>query len=115
MTTPRHVMHDGLRWTVDSEYEVGPELWLVLRRPGPCPRLLHARETDCEVILEKPRKRRLKSGRFVLEFCEGTLCVRKQRSSKRFYFTLAETYDMAVKRATFGGDTPKALRPRARR
>lgn len=107
------VRHDGGVWTVVQETDIDGDPAFQLWRPGYLD--IVARKSDCKVI--KPRTRRIKGAKIVLEsYADGSLKVRRCKSSRRYPVTLDAIYDLAVRLQVFkSGRVPKALRARGRR
>lgn len=108
------VRHDGKVWDVVKSTTLDGEMAYELSRPGGAG--IVARVSDCSNPI-KPRIRRIKGPKHVLEFySDGTLKVRRCRSPRRFGVTLDQIYDLGVRLQVFkNGRVPKALRAGRRR
>lgn len=108
------VRHDGKVWDIVRDAEIDGEPAYELTALGGGPDIV-ARVSECKVI--KPRVRRLKGQKHVLEFySDGTLKVRRCRSPRRFQVTLDQIYDLGVRLQVFkNGRLPKTLRAGGRR
>ena len=108
------VRHDGKVWDVKPGNTTLDDVPAYeLSRPGGAG--IVTRVNECTVI--KPRIRRIKGPKHVLEFySDGTLKVRRCRSPRRYGVTLDQIYDLGVRLQVFkNGRVPKALRARGRR
>lgn len=107
------VRHDGKIWDVAQEIKIDGKPGYELVQQDDINIIAYADE--CKVI--KPRIRRIKGPKHVLEFySDGTLKVRRCRSPRRFQVTLDQIYDLGVRLQVFkNGRVPKALRAGRRR
>jgi hypothetical protein len=108
------VRHDGKVWDVVASTTIDGDSAYQLARPGGAG--IVARIDECSNPI-KPRVRRIKGPKHVLEFySDGTLKVRRCRSPQRFGVTLDQIYDLGVRLQVFkNGRVPKSLRARGRR
>jgi len=108
------VGHDGKIWDVVKSTTLDGDMAYELSRPGGAG--IVARVSECGNPI-KPRTRRIKDAKHVLEFhSDGTLKVRRCRSPRRYPVTLESIYDLAVRLQVFkNGRVPKSLRARGRR
>lgn len=96
----KYVKHDGRIWGVVGDTMLDDDPAYELRISGPNMKTLDvvARVSDTEAMLEKPRKRRLKDGGYVLEIdSRGNVTMREKGRRKRYETSLAALYSMTVK------------------
>jgi hypothetical protein len=108
------VRHDGKVWNVFASTTLDGEQAYTLTRPGGAD--IVARISECGNPI-KPRTRRIRDAKHVLEFhSDGTLKVRRCRSPRRYPISLESIYELAVRMQVFkNGRVPKSLRARGRR
>jgi len=109
------VRHDGKIWDVIASTTIDGEQAYQLSRAGIDVDIV-ARVEECSDPI-KPRTRRIRDAKHVLEFhSDGTLKVRRCRSPRRYPISLESIYELAVRMQVFkNGRVPKSLRARGRR
>lgn len=107
------VRHAGKVWDVTREIDLDERRAYELRDQDG--KELTAWVGDCRPI--KPRTRRIRGALYVLEYnSDGTLAIRRCRSSRRFPITLDQIYELGVRVQVFkNGRVPKHLRARGRK
>ena len=101
MKTPAYVMHDDVRWHVDSvELVDGIEGFNLSRRNPASGKVttVFAWSSNCEPwVKTTPNTRKIKDSDFVLEFDGRVMTIRKVRSPTRFPVSLQAVYHQAAK------------------
>ena len=115
MSAPKHVMHDGHRWTVRTEYIEDGEAWYLLQR---CTfgrkQVLAARAAECQPDTHEA-KRRIRADGITLVFnvARGLVTIRQGRH-RGHELTLLGLYNAVAKQAAANLQRERAFKRRTK-